>query len=139
LQAPKYAREFVQGETGRMISEHSGLVLGAIGVITAGAIGFVLSPVFLLKLLFEVDEPAGELILLTRHWGCMVFLLGLLLVWAAFEPWLRLPVVLAVITEKLMFGVLVWRSPLRRLKNLGRAALGDTILAVLLILWVLGL
>jgi hypothetical protein len=121
-----------------MISEHSAVVIGTTGLITTGAIGFFLAPDLLLKFIFAVQVPSRELILLTRHWGFMVFLLGLLLVWAAFEPLIRIPVVLMASTEKLMFAVLVWRGPMR-VRTLRLAAVGDALLAVLLVFWLLGL
>ncbi len=121
-----------------MISESSGFVIGATGLITTGAIGFFLVPDSLLRLVFAVEKPSPELLLLTRHWGFMVFLLGLLLVWAVFEPLIRIPIVLAAIVEKLAFAVLVWRSPVR-VRTLRLAAGGDALLAVLLILWLMGL
>lgn len=51
---------------------------------------------------------------LTRHWGLLVFLIGALLIYAAFHPGVRDPVVFIAAVEKIALGVIVLGTSLRR-------------------------
>lgn len=83
-----------------------------------------------------IADPAGLFYL--RHWGLLVFCLGSLLLWAAPQPALRRPVLLAVAVEKAGLVAMValsWSEP--QLASLRGAALFDglCVIAYSLLLW----
>ncbi len=71
---------------------------------------------------------------MARHWSLLVALVGGLLMYAAHHPEARLPAMIVGAAEKLVFGVLVVASPLRR-RPLTMAVVGaDAIMGLLYVL-----
>lgn len=70
------------------------------GIVTAGAGLAFVAPRAVARLLFgaEISENAG--VLVVRHWGLLVFLMGCLIVYAAYHPLSRAPILVAVSAEK---------------------------------------
>lgn len=120
-----------------MLAEHIETILLVTGGITCLVIVGFLTPGVVLKHLFGEDRPSASVLLMVRHWSLMIFLVGALLVYAAYEPTVR-PAALAVATvEKLAIGALVVASPARN-RRLGLLAGGDFIMALLYLLYFLG-
>jgi len=101
-----------------------------IGLMTMGSLVFFLAPGFLAKSFLGITEISPGLILLTRHWAFLVFLVGAFLVYAAFEPSCRFPALLMAILEKSIFAALVMRGPFKTSRPARLAAAGDGILAL---------
>ena len=112
-------------------------ILLATGLLTMGAIAISLFPKFGLKLLlaFETTEPS--ILLLARHWGLLLFLMGALLVYSAVAPEIRVPVLIVAIAEKVAAPLLLGLNPRTRLATF--AALFDTGCVVLYLLYLAGL
>ncbi len=114
-------------------------ILIVTGLATMGAIARFLLPQFGLKLLLGIETTEPSILLLARHWGLLLFLVGALLVYSAVAPAIRLPVTIVAITEKvaitalLLFGL----KPKPRLANL--AAWFDAGCVVLYLLNLAGL
>ena len=78
------------------------LVLVVSGVATAGAIIMFLAPRFSVRALFGEEITDDVAILVARHWGLLVFLVGALLIAAAYDPLIRVPIAVAGAIEKAM-------------------------------------
>ena len=85
-----------------MITESITWILFIIGIATSSMIGQFLAPKRFLQIVtnMEIKDEAG--LFYAKHWGMMVFVLGLLIIWAAFDEAIRTPVILAALLEKLV-------------------------------------
>ena len=61
------------------------------GLATAGALALFLAPVPMLRMLFGQAPSDALSLLIARHWGLLVCLVGALLVYAAYHPEIRVP------------------------------------------------
>jgi hypothetical protein len=101
------------------------LILIITGAVTAGAVVIALAPLLMMKIVFA-QAPADPLsLLIARHWGLLVGLVGGLLIYAAFHAEVRVPVLIVAIVEKaaIVFGLLM--SPYRRRPPVIAIVLGD--------------
>ena len=97
-----------------IIVDHIRTVLLVSGAFTLVPILVLLLPTRGPKLLFGVDAPDGVGGLLTRHWSMLASSLGALLIYAAWHPELRAPLMLAAGIEKAgLIGLIVadWNKP----------------------------
>ncbi len=82
----------------------------------------------------SVGDPAG--LLFARHWGLMAGCFGALLLYAAYQPAVRAPVVLAAAVEKtgLVLAIFMqWDEP--ALAGLHVPAIFDTVCVLLYAVW----
>jgi hypothetical protein len=122
-----------------VITENIKLILVVTGVLTTAAgLGGFLLPRSLFRLFFGVEEAGEAVTLLTRHWGWLGFLIGALVVYAAFDPGLRVPVVVAAALEKIVFAGLVLLGPLKKSGLARWAAAGDSFMVLLYVLYLSG-
>ena len=83
-----------------------------------------------------LDGPLANLVV--RNWGQMIFASGLLLIWAAYDPASRTPILLFSIFGKLTFIGLVVREGGRWAKKSAMvAAIGDLGLVALFVWYLL--
>lgn len=97
-----------------IITDHIQTILLVTGVITASPILLAISPPLGLKLLFKVEPPEGAGGFFTRHWGLIVGAFGAVLVYSAYHPELRAPLLLAAIVEKAGLVAMIaadWKKP----------------------------
>jgi hypothetical protein len=97
-----------------LITDHIQIVLLVSGAFTLLPIVVFLFPMRGPRLLFGVDMPDGAGGLFTRHWSLLAPSLGALLVYAAWHPELRAPLMLAAGIEKGgLVGLIVadWKKP----------------------------
>ncbi|PCJ20816.1 MAG: hypothetical protein COB04_03845 [Gammaproteobacteria bacterium] len=122
-----------------MITESITWILFIIGVATSSMVGQFLAPKKFLRLVvnIEINDEAG--LFYAKHWAMMVFVLGGLLIWAAFDETIRTPVILAAVLEKL---VLVYMVLTNMKTPIGRGLLGaaafDAVSSSILILYLTG-
>ena len=83
-----------------IIADHIQTVLWVSGAFTLLPIVVFLLPTRGPRLLFGVDAPDGVGGLFTRHWSLLAPSLGALLIYAAWHPELRAPLMLAAGIEK---------------------------------------
>ena len=114
-----------------MIAAHIGEILIVTGLLTMGAVAFVLMPAAMLKLVFGVAEPDVVTQTITRHWGLLLVLIGALLVFARYHPEVRVPVMVVAATEKLALAPLILARPLRRRPLPVMIASADAVMAIL--------
>jgi hypothetical protein len=122
-----------------MLATHVELILLITGLATGGALVVFLAPVPMLKILFG-QAPSDMLsLLIARHWGLLVALVGALLVCAAYHAEVRGPVLLVAIVEKAVLVLGVCLSPFRRRPAVVVIALADACMAAVYLLYLAGL
>src|SRR5258708_5917043 len=97
-----------------MLAAHIELILLITGLATAGALALFLAPVTMLKVLYGQAPSDVRSLLIVRHWGLLIFLVGALLVYAACHAEIRVPTMVVAIVEKAAFALGVFMSPFRR-------------------------
>ena len=75
---------------------------------------------------------------LARHWGLLIFLIGILLINAAFQPAVRDPVMVVAIVEKFALGAGVFGTSLRKYPVAVAISAGDSIIALIYVLYLVG-
>jgi hypothetical protein len=88
----------------------------------------------LLALILGENTSDATVILMARHWSMLVALIGGLLMYAAFHLEARVPAMVLGAAEKLIFGVLVIASPLRRRRLTMAVAGADAVMGLLYVL-----
>jgi hypothetical protein len=73
-----------------------------------------------------------------RHWGLLTFLVGALLVYAAFHPSVRGPVMVVAVIEKVALGLGIFGTSLRTHPAAAAAAAGDSLIALIYVLYLAG-
>ena len=106
-------------------------VLIVTGLLTAGAGIGLFAPQLLARMLFgaETNDPAT--ILLIRHWSLLIALVGGLLVYAAYTPDARVPVMVVAVIEKFVLAALVLSGPLRKRRVVVMVVSADVVMALL--------
>jgi hypothetical protein len=109
------------------------------GLATAGALALVVVPVTMMKLVFG-QAPADLLGLnIARHWALLIFLVGVLIVYAAYRPEIRVPTLIVAVVEKAAFAAAMLTSPLRRRPAVMVIAFADAAMAALYLMLLAGL
>src|SRR6266478_1280956 len=90
------------------------LTLLITGLATASALGLFLAPVAMMKMLFGQASSDALSLLIARHWGLLVCLVGALLTYAAYHAEIRVPTLIVAIVEKAAFALGIFVSPFRR-------------------------
>lgn len=111
------------------IHDNIGWILIVSGAGTCTMIGQAIAPRLIARSLFGEDLPNATAVLVARSWGAMIFLSGLMMIYAAWHPELRLPVMLYALLGKLSFVVPVFASVRRPLAL--AAAAGDLVIVAL--------
>src|SRR5215471_20595523 len=97
-----------------MLASSIGWILVASGVITAGAgLAALLFPHLFLRLGFGVESPISSFVFFVRHWGVLIFVVGALIVYSAYAPTVRAPVLIAPAIEKFAIGLLTFFGPVK--------------------------
>ena len=73
-----------------------------------------------------------------RHWGLLTFLIGALLIYAAFHPLVRGPVMVVGVIEKAALGLGIFGTSLRSHPAAALAAAGDSLIALVYVLYLAG-
>jgi len=123
-----------------MLAASIGWILVVSGVITAGA-GLValLFPHLFLRLGFGVESPISSLVFFVRHWGVLIFAVGALIVYSAYAPTIRGPVLVAAAIEKFAIGLLTFFGPMKPTSAMTAIAIGDGAFAILYVAYLAGL
>ncbi len=122
-----------------MLAAQIEMILLITGLATAGALALFLAPVPMMKMLFG-QAPADALsLLIARHWGLLVGLVGALLVYAAYHAEIRVPTLIVAIVEKAAFALGMLLSPLRRRPTVLVMALADAGMAAVYLIYLIGL
>ena len=86
------------------------------------------------------EIPSGVVaITLARHWGLLLFCVGVLLVYSAFHPAVRVPAVVLASVEKVGFVACVFGTSLRQRRMPAIMAAADAFMTLIYVLYLLGL
>ena len=122
-----------------MITSNIEVILIVTGILTATMLAQFVAPSWTLRHTFG-EVPSGVVgIVLARHWGLLLFCVGMLLVYSAFHPMLRQPVVVLASVEKAGFVGCVFGTSLRKRRIPSIMAAGDGLMAVVYVLYLLDL
>jgi hypothetical protein len=124
---------------GKMLVSSIGWILVASGVITAGGgLAALLFTHVFLQLGFEVESPTSSALFFVRHWGVLIFAVAALIVYSAYAPATRTPVLVAAAIEKFAMGLLVFFGPVKRTGAMTAIAIVDGTFAVLYVVYLAG-
>src|SRR5215470_17199545 len=113
-----------------MIGAHIELILIVTGALTAIALLQSIAPASLLRMIFGA-APTDEVgLAVARHWGLLTFLVGALLVYAAFHPSVRGPAMVVAVIEKAALGLGVFGTSFRTRPAAVAIAAGDSLIAL---------
>jgi len=122
-----------------MLASSIGWILVASGIITAVAgLAALLFPHLFLRLGFGV-ESTNSLVFFVQHWGVLIFAVGALIVYSAYVPTVRAPVLVAAAMEKAAIGFLTFFGPMKRTTAMTAMAIGDGAFAILYVAYLAGL
>ncbi|MGH6750224.1 MAG: hypothetical protein ACRECI_13020 [Methyloceanibacter sp.] len=122
-----------------MIGRYIKPILLVSGVVTASMIVAFFAPGLVLHQLFA-EPPADPVSLaLMRHWALLVFCFGGLLIYAAYYPGLRKPVLIFTIVEKIALVLGILFLPLALRSGAYVAAASDATFSALYLLYLAGL
>jgi hypothetical protein len=121
-----------------MIGAHIELILIVTGAVTAIALLQFIAPAPVLRMIYG-EAPTDEVgLAVARHWGLLTFLIGALLIYAAFHPSVRDPVMVVAVIEKAALGVGIFGTSLRSHPAAASAAAADSIIAIIYVLYLAG-
>ncbi len=122
-----------------MLAGHIELILLITGLATAGAVIVFVAPSTMMKTLFG-QAPSDPLsLLIIRHWGLLVCLVGGLLIYSAYHGEIRVPTLVVSIAEKAVLVIGMLFSPFRRRPVVAVVALADAGMAAVYLLYLTGL
>ncbi|MDQ8730689.1 hypothetical protein [Bradyrhizobium sp. LHD-71] len=121
-----------------MINAHIEIILIVTGAATAIALIQFIAPASVLRVVCGVVPAEMVSIALARHWGLLIFLIGLLLIYAAFHPAVRDPAMVVAAVEKFALGAGVLGTSLRNRPVTTAIATGDSVIALVYLLYLMG-
>jgi hypothetical protein len=121
-----------------MIATHIELILIVTGAATATMLIQFFAPLPVLRMTYGEAPTDGVSVALARHWGLLIFCVGALLIYAAFYPPVRAPILLFAVIEKVGLGVCVLGTSLRRQGIVAVLAVADLLMALVYLLYLLG-
>ena len=120
-----------------MLAAQIDLILVLTGLATASALVLFLSPVTMMRMLFGQAPSDALSILIVRHWGLLVGLVGTLLIYAAYHAEIRVPTLIVAIVEKAAFALDVFLSPFYRRPTVFVMALADAGMAAVYLIYLI--
>jgi hypothetical protein len=121
-----------------MLAAQIELILLLTGLATSGAFLMFLAPATMMKLLFGKVSSDTLSLLIARHWGLLVFLIGILLIYAAYHAEIRVPTLIVASIEKVVFALGLLISPFRRRPIVLAIALTDAAMSALYLMYLTG-
>jgi hypothetical protein len=121
-----------------VIGAHIEIILIVSGAATAVALLQFIAPKPVLRMIFGAAPTDAVSVALARHWGLLVFLIGALLIYAAFHPAVREPAVVVAAIEKIALALGVLGTALSSRPLAAAIAFGDSIIALFYVLYLAG-
>jgi hypothetical protein len=120
-----------------MLAAQIELILVLTGLATTSALVLFLSPVTMMRMLFGQAPSDALSILIVRHWGLLIGLVGTLLIYAAYHAEIRIPTLIVAIVEKAAFALGVFLSPFHRRPTVFVMALADAGMAAVYLVYLI--
>jgi hypothetical protein len=121
-----------------VISAHIEIILIVTGAATAIALIQFIAPSSVFRVICGAVPADMVSIALARHWGLLIFLIEILLIYAAFHPSIRDPAMAVAAVEKLALGAGVFGTSLRSQPVATAIATGDSLIALIYLLYLVG-
>jgi hypothetical protein len=123
-----------------MLTSYIGWVLIVSGLVTAGG-GLVafLFPHFQLRSTYGIESPDSVAVFFVRHWGVLILAVGVLIIFSAYDPAIRVPILVAAVVEKFAIGLLVFFGPVKRTSGMTATAIVDGVFAIIYVIYLAGL
>jgi hypothetical protein len=122
-----------------MLTSSIGWILTVSGLVTAlGGLIPLLNPQFNLRSTYGVESPPSIAVFLMRHWGVLAVAVGCLIIYSAYDPAIRVPILIAGIAEKSAIVLLVFFGPVKRTKGMTVTAIAEGIFVILYLVYLLG-
>ena len=121
-----------------MIGAHIELILIVTGAVTAIALLQFIAPAPVLRMIFGEAPTSKVGLAVARHWGLLTFLVGALLIYAAFHSSVRGPVMVVAVIEKAALALGIFGTSLRSHPAAASAAAGDFLIAIIYVLYLAG-
>src|SRR5215475_12489859 len=122
-----------------MIATRIELILIVSGAATATMLSQFFAPPPVLRLIYGEARTDGVSVALARQWGLLIFCVGALLIYAAFYPPVRAPILVFAVIEKIRLGVCVAGTSLRKQGIAAVLAAGDLLMAAVYVMYLRGL
>jgi hypothetical protein len=122
-----------------VIVTHIELILIVTGAATATMLSQFFAPLPVLRLIYGEAPTDVVSVALARHWGLLIFCVGALLIYAAFYPPVRVPILVFAVIEKVALGVSVLGTSLRRQGIAAVLAGTDLFIALVYVFYLSGL
>lgn len=122
-----------------MIASYIESILIVTGAVTATMLSQFFAPLPMLRLIYAEAPTDGVSLALARHWGLLIFCVGALLIYAAFYPPVRVPILIFAVIEKIGLGVCVLGTSLRRQGIAASLAGVDLLMGLVYVLYLSGL
>src|SRR5215467_10247062 len=90
------------------ITSNIDVILIVTGTLTATMLVQFVAPLWTMRHTFGETPSGMASIVIARHWGLLLFCVGMLLVYSAFHPTLREPAMVLASSEKAGFAVCVF-------------------------------
>jgi hypothetical protein len=97
-----------------------------------------IAPARVLRMVWGAAPQDMVSLVLARHWGLLIFLIGILLIYAAFHPAVRDPAMVVAAIEKVALGIGVLGTSLRSQPIATTIATGDSLIALVYCLYLVG-
>jgi len=121
-----------------MVGAHIEVILIVTGALTAIALLQFIAPAPVLRMIYG-EAPIDKVgLAIARHWGLLTFLVGALLIYAAFHSAVRGPAMVIAVTEKAALGLGVFGTSLRAHPVAAAIAAGDSLIALIYVLYLAG-
>ena len=121
-----------------MIGAHIEAILIVTGALTAVALLQFIVPIPIVRMIYGEAPINGVSLFLARHWGLLIFLIGALLIYAAFHSAVRVPAIVIAVIEKGALGSAVLGTSLRQHPVAAAIAAGDLLIALIYVLYLAG-
>jgi hypothetical protein len=121
-----------------MVTAHVESILIVTGAATATTLALVFAPSWMFRHIYGEPLPGDALRGMTRHWGLLLFCVGMLLIYSAYHPAIRKPTMVLASVEKAGFFASVFGTSLRHKRIPSLMAIGDATMALLYILYLFG-
>lgn len=122
-----------------MITENFTIILYITGIITSSLVGAVIAPRLVIEKIMHLKVGTGFDEILARHWAGTAFITGLLLIWAGYDPAIRIPVVTCVGLDKAIFvGMLFLNYKKDYVRRLALVCAFDTACVIVYLLYLMG-
>ena len=118
-----------------MIGAHIDLILIVTGALTTVGLLQFIAPASVLLMIYGEAPTDGVGLAVAQHWGLLTFLVGALLVYAAFHPSVRGPAMVIAVIEKAALGLGILGTSLRTHSVAAAIAAGDSRIALIYILY----